>query len=56
MGKVRKTDYFVAPIKQAVLSIMYDGLDYGKMDRVREAEDGDYIKDGFLTLAIPVCR
>ncbi|MDR3195691.1 MAG: hypothetical protein LBT58_02760 [Endomicrobium sp.] len=38
--------YFAVPIKQAVLSIMYDGLDYGNMDRTTEASDGDYVKDG----------
>jgi hypothetical protein len=37
---------FSIPREQAVFSIMYDGLDYGKMDRVKEALDGDYIKYG----------
>jgi hypothetical protein len=41
--------YFAVPIKQAVLSIMYDGLDYGNMDRTIEASDGDYVKDGFFS-------
>jgi hypothetical protein len=37
---------FSVPIKQAVFSIMYDGLNYGEIDRVSEATDGDYIKEG----------
>jgi hypothetical protein len=34
------------PVKKTVLSIIYDGLDYGKMDRTKETSDGDYIKEG----------
>jgi hypothetical protein len=37
------------PLKRTVLSIMYDGLDYGKMDRTKETSDGDYIKEGIFS-------
>jgi hypothetical protein len=36
------------PLKQAVLSIIYDGLDYGKMERTIETADGDYKKEGYF--------
>jgi hypothetical protein len=37
---------FSSPIKKYGFSIMYYGLDYGKMDRVIELGDGDYKKTG----------
>jgi hypothetical protein len=44
------TVYLAAPVKKTVLSIMYNGLDYGKMDRMKETSDGDYIKEGTFSV------
>ncbi|MDR2437543.1 MAG: hypothetical protein LBD17_05730 [Endomicrobium sp.] len=40
---------FSAPIKQYGLSIMYYGLDYGNIKRVRELPNGDYREEGTFT-------
>jgi hypothetical protein len=46
---------FVAPVKKSRLSLSYFGLDYGKMDRTFEADNGDYIMDGTTFGAADSC-
>ncbi|MDR2399986.1 MAG: hypothetical protein LBD61_06155 [Endomicrobium sp.] len=44
-GVSYNTVYLSALVKKTVLSIMYDGIDYGKIERTKESPDGDYIKE-----------
>jgi hypothetical protein len=40
---------FCASLKRSAVSIMYNGIDYGRLERVIELPDGDYEKSGLFS-------